>query len=481
MASIKQDMVHSVFWSAIEKYSGLVVSIIVSMILARILSPQEYGVVAIATVLIQFLQMFCTMGIGPAIIQRKDLTDKDLDSIFTFSLLIGVALSVLFFVGSWGIASFYDDRQLIPVCQILSIQVFFAAANMVPSALMAKNKRFKDIARRTLTLQIISGIISVIAAYNGAGVYALLVSPVFTAIGIFIWNRRFYKVSINTHMSLDPIKRILPFSAYQFMFDFINYFSRNLDKLIIGRYMTVSELGFYEKSYRLMQLPLNNLTSVINPVLQPVLASLQDQKQEMANKYNKLIQYMASISFPLGAILYMCGSEIIHFFYGGNWDGAIDTFKILSLSVPLQLILSTTGGIFQACNETKQLFYAGLRNTAVTVTGFIIAAVFFGTKEAIAWGWTLTSYLCFLSSFGALYYIVFKTSIFDMLRKLIHPLINALVLVVILFLMDKIQIPYEILKLIIKVAVAIFISLAYVQLTGQFNVINIVKSKLHKK
>lgn len=474
-------MVHGVFWSAIEKYSGLVVSIIVSMILARILSPQEYGVVAIATVLIQFLQMFCTMGIGPAIIQRKDLTDKDLDSIFTFSLLIGVALSVLFFVGSWGIASFYDDRQLIPVCQILSIQVFFAAANMVPSALMAKNKRFKDIARRTLTLQIISGIISVIAAYNGAGVYALLVSPVFTAIGIFIWNRRFYKVSINTHMSLDPIKRILPFSAYQFMFDFINYFSRNLDKLIIGRYMAVSELGFYEKSYRLMQLPLNNLTSVINPVLQPVLASLQDQKQEMANKYNKLIQYMASISFPLGAILYMCGSEIIHFFYGGNWDGAIDTFKILSLSVPLQLILSTTGGIFQACNETKQLFYAGLRNTVMTVTGFIIAAVFFGTKEAIAWGWTLTSYLCFLSSFIALYYIVFKTSIFEMLRRLIHPLINALVLVVILFLMDKVQMPYEILRLIIKVAIAIIISLAYVQLTGQFNVINIVKSKLHRK
>lgn len=478
MASIKQDMVHGVFWSAIEKYSGLVVSIIVSMILARILSPQEYGVVAIATVLIQFLQMFCTMGIGPAIIQRKDLPDSDLDSIFTFSLLIGIVLSVLFFVGSWGIASFYDDCQLISVCQILSIQVFFSAANMVPSALMAKNKRFKDIARRTLTLQIISGVISILAAYNGARVYALLVSPVFTAIGIFIWNRRFYKVSINTHMSLDPIKRILPFSAYQFMFDFINYFSRNLDKLIIGKFMTVLELGFYEKSYRLMQLPLNNLTAVVNPVLQPVLASLQDNKKEMAEKYNKLIHYMACISFPLGAVLYMCGSEIIHFFYGGNWDGAINTFEILSLSVPLQLILSTTGGIFQACNEPKHLFFVGMRNTIMTISCFIIAAIFCGNKESMAWAWSLSSFFCFLNSFFVLYSTIFKMPFLCVLKQFIHPFVNSVLVILSIMALKHIQFENYILALFVKIIVSLIISLLYVQLSGQINIKTIIRTKL---
>lgn len=110
MSSIRQELVRGVFWSAVEKYSGLVVSIIVTMVLARLLSPQEYGVVAIATVIITFLQMFCTMGIGPAVIQ-KELSGKELDSIFTFSLAIGVFMALLLFFGSWLIADFYGNPQ----------------------------------------------------------------------------------------------------------------------------------------------------------------------------------------------------------------------------------------------------------------------------------------------------------------------------------------------------------------------------------
>lgn len=444
MPDTKKELVTGVFWSGVEKYSSLVVSIIITMILARILSPKDYGVVAIATVIIHFLQLFCSMGIGPAIIQKKELTPDDINSIFSFTVYLGLILSIVFWGGAYIISSLYNSAVLVPVCQLLSIQVFFSAANMVPNALMLKDKRFKEIAKRTVVLQFITGILSVTAAYFGIGIYALLISPILSSIGIFIWNRIYYRVIFRFCFSIFSVKKIFSYSIYQFLFEFVNYFSRNLDKLLVGRYISVIELGFYEKSYRLMQLPMNNVTSVIHPVLQPVLSSFQNNTKEMADKYNKIILYVASISFPLGAALFFCANEIILIFYGEQWEAAVETFRILSVSVPLQLILSTTGAIFQACNATKNLFYVGLRNSILTISGFALAIIKFNTIEAIAWAWTLTSFACFFSSYTNMYNKVFQTSIVDMLKQLKFPILNMTFVALFIVLLNKLYLePYN--------------------------------------
>lgn len=480
MPSIKQDLIRGVFWSAVEKYSGLVVSIIVSMVLARLLTPAEYGVVAVATVIITFLQIFGTIGIGPAIIQ-KDLTQSDVNSIFTFSLSLGVALALLFFAASGPIASFYANDLLIPVCQILCIQVFFASANVVPNALMAKNKRFKDIARRTLTLQISSGMLSVLAAWKGAGVYALLISPVITSVGMFLWNRRFYKVNIDWRYNLEPVKRIFSYSSYQFLFEFVNYFSRNLDKLIIGRLMNVDMLGVYEKAYRLMQLPMQNVTSVINPVLQPVLRDLQDDKADLGRKYVKIVRFVATLSFPIGVILAFMSHEVIRFFYGTQWDAAIPVFTILALSLPLQMILSTSGSIYLVCNDTKMQFWLGIRNTVTTVLGFLIAAICFGTLEAMAWAWTITLVINFTLTYWLMYRYVLCQSIIPMLKELIRPAISAAFVAGLLLLLNRIDwLDHLMLALLVKGSLSLLLALVCIQLSGQYDILHLLKSKLKR-
>lgn len=482
MPSIKHDMIHGVFWSGVEKYSGLVVSIIVSAVLARILSPDEFGIVTIATVLIHFLAMFATMGIGPAIIQRNDLTQKDLNSIFTFSLLVGLGLSILFILASWPIATYYENEQLILVCQILSINLFFAAANMVPNALMAKNKRFKDIARRTLILQTISGFISIIAAYKGAGVYALLISPIFSSIGIYLYNRRFYPCKVDRYFTLEPIKRIFAFSSYQFLFEFVNYFSRNLDKLIIGRYMNMADLGYYEKGYRLMQLPLHNITSVINPVMQPVLNPLQNNRTDLCQKYNRIIKFLATISFPLGITMACCSYEIINIIYGSNWNGAVPVFKILALSLPFQMILSTSGSIFLVCNNTKAQFWVGIRNTVITVSGFIIATFCWKSITSIAWAWTITLFVNFAFSFNTLYHKVIGESILPMIKVLICPLINAILLYLVLEFINSVSSYLNIYYLFsLKCFLSLVITLLIIQFAQQYDIISFIKSKLYNK
>lgn len=478
MSSIKQELVRGVFWSAVEKYSGLMVSIIVTMVLARLLSPQEYGVVAIATVIITFLQMFCTMGIAPAVIQ-KELSGKELDSIFTFSLAVGGFMAMLLFFGSWLIADFYGNPQLRPVCQILCIQLLFAAVNMVPNALMAKDKRFKDIARRTLTLQVSSGIISVIAAWRGAGVYALLISPVVSAIGIFFWNRMYYKVKVDPSFNVAPIKRIFSYSSYQFLFEFVNYFSRNLDKLIIGRAISVDALGIYEKAYRLMQLPMQNVTAVINPVLQPVLRGLEDDKADLARKYAKIVRFVATISFPAGVILAGMSKEIIRIFFGNQWDAAIPVFSILALSLPLQMIQSTTGSIYLICNDTKLLFWVGIRNTITTIIGFIIAIIVGGTLKSMAWAWTLTLAVNFIYTFRTIYKCMLRQPLFPMLMGLVRPAVSGFVVGVLLLWLNSFNYFGNIIvATIVKAIASLIVVLTCIQLTKQYDIIQFFKDKV---
>ena len=135
--SIKSKLVIGVFWSAIEKYSSTAVALIVSAVLARLVSPEEFGIVSLASVMIAFFSIFTSMGIVPAIIQRNDLTSKNLDSIFTYTIILGTIVALLFFSCSWFIASFYNNVKLIYVCQLLSLNLFLSSINLVPNALMS--------------------------------------------------------------------------------------------------------------------------------------------------------------------------------------------------------------------------------------------------------------------------------------------------------------------------------------------------------
>lgn len=478
MSEIKNAMIKGLAWSAIEKYSVFFVSLIVSMVLARLLAPKDFGVMAIATVIINFLTIFSTMGIGPAIIQRKNLSDDDINNIFSFSVIVSLILTLIFFTCSWLIAKYYSEAQLITICHVLCINLFFGGINMVPSALMAKNRRFKEIAIRTVALQILTGVIAVYAAYNGFGVYSLLISPTVTSIAMMFYNCHFYPVKLKVHIDLKIIKSIFPYSFYQFGFEFINYFSRNLDKLIIGKNISANALGYYDKSYRLMQLPASQLTGVINPVLQPIMSTLQDDMKQMAEKYNRIIKIIGCISFPIAVFLYFSGNEIITLFYGDKWQFSVRSFQILSLSLPTQMILSTSGGIWQSCNATKHLFWVGVTNTAVTVTGFILACIFYRTIDSVAFAWTSTSIMNFITTYYIMYKKVLKSSLLRMLKMLLVPFLCLMLLSIILYSFAQfILIDNIILSVFIKLMLTIVISVIVLSVTGNFSFKKILSLK----
>ncbi len=468
-------------WISIDKYSGLLLSIFVSMVLARLLSPSEFGLLALATVLLTFIGIISGMGLGPAIIQEKNLQQKDINSVFTFSVIVGFILSFIFFCLSWPIASFYENEQLVPVCQLCALNFFLGILNSIPGTLMVKDQRFKEMAICSLSLNLFAAPISIFAAYKGFGVYSLMIAPFINSILRFFYVRHFYKCNIDFHMSMAPIKRMASFSLYQLGFELINYFSRNLDKLIIGRWMSIRDLGYYDKSYRLMQQPQNNITAVLNPVLQPNFSQYQNDMNMMATQYLKVISVMAAISFPLGITLCMCGPEIIRLMYGPQWEPAIPCFQILCLSLPSAMLTSTTGSIFQASNATKYHFYVGVVNTGCLSLSFFIAAYFFRTIEAVALAWTLfIGFFGVVFSFTGMFHFVFKKNVFILFKRLLKPFGNLLLLLIVLGLLHYCLNCHYVYSLIIKLVIATLLTVMYMQLTDELNIVALIKVRFHK-
>lgn len=480
MASFRKELASGVFYTSLSKYSGIVIQLIITAVLARMLEPKDFGVIALATVFIHFFNTLTEAGIGPAIIQKKEFKKKDYDALFLITTLMGVVFSIIFLLISPLIGKYYDNLILTDVCKWLSILVLFSSLDIVPNNLLIKQKRFDIIAYRTVIVQIICGIVSIYAAYIGWGVYALLLSAVLSKVLIFSVN--YLRNPLKFAYDFTCLNGIKSYSTYQFLFNLVRYLSRNLDKIIIGKMMGMNLLGFYEKSYRLMMLPLHNITFVVTPVLQPLFSDFQNDFKSMGQKYLKLLNYMAYISFPLTALLFFNARELILIVFGGKWEPSIEPFRILALSVEIQVLQSTVGAIFQSANYTKGLFWGGNISFSISVIGLIIACFCFGTISAVAASFVITNFI----GVALVFYLLFKkidVSLYAFMKQLLRPAMLLLILFAIMALYGcLVNIDNVIVSLIVK---TILMSVITFYLLQTWNVItvnrmfSIIKRRIH--
>jgi len=423
MASIKQQMLSGAFYTAVAKYSGILLSLGVTAILARLLSPDEFGIVAVATVIISFFGIFTDIGFSAAIIQNKELTTDDLSNIYSFTVWLGIVLGGLFFLSSGSIAEYYQNDQLTTICRLLSIQLFFSSATLVPNTLFYKKKDFKFIACRSLIIQTTTSLLAIGTALAGAGLYTLTIQPILSSL-LFYWiSFRKHPQKLRLTLGIESIKKIWSYSLYQFLFSMVNYFTRNLDKLLIGKYMGMNLLGYYEKSYRLMMMPLLNITFVITPVIHPILSDYQNDLNRLGCAHERIIRLLAFIGIPLSTLLFLCADEIILFFFGSQWALSIPVFRILSLTVGIQMILSSSGTFFQASNDTRRLFISGIFSSFTCIIGTLIGIFYFHSLEATAWCICIAFYLNFIQCYLQLYRYTLHRKMLQFYSCLLSPLL----------------------------------------------------------
>ncbi len=414
--------------NAVSKYGKVLMNLVFAAVLSRILSPTDYGVVAMVTVFTTFFNILSDMGLGSAVIQNKEITDNEVNDIFSFSCYQGLFLAVLFACLSFPISLFYHDTVYISICCILSISVLFNTLNMIPNAILMKNKRFITVAARNIFTTILTGGITIILALCGFKYYSLVIQSVASSLIIFLWNLKGVDLKFRFRYKKDSINKVRNFSRFQFAYNLVNYFSRNTDNILIGKMMGNESLAYYSKGYTLMLYPVQNLTFVITPILHPILSDYQNDKQYIYNKYMQVTKLLSLLGVFVTGYCFFASREIVLLMFGNQWEKAVISFRILSISVWSQMMSSTAGAIFMSLDKTKVMFKSGVIQMIITVSMTIIGCIM-GKIEYVALCVTVGLIFKFFIEFGYLIKKGFEYSYLSFLKKLLPDLMIFLFLI----------------------------------------------------
>jgi len=416
--------------NAIGKFSTIFLNLAVTAVLARILTPNDYGVVAVITVFSTFFSTFSDMGFGAAIIQKKELSVQDVNNIFSFTGYIAAILAFLFLLLSYPISLFYNNDAYLTLGAMLSVSLFFNALNMVPNGMMNRDKKFVLIAVRTVVVYLSAALITIALAFAGLRYYALAIQAILTALFNFLWNYLQTRPRFRLRFQMDSIKKVINYSGFQFAFNIVNYFSRNLDNLLTGKFIGSAALGYYNKAYNLMLYPVNNLAGIVSPVLHPILSDYQNQPQTIYNKYMRLVKFLANLGIFVAPVCYLAGSEAITILYGSNWLDSVACFQLLSFAIIPQMINSSVGAVFQAINQTKLLFLSSCINTLITVAAILVGIFAGGNIVTLSAYIALAYNIHFLTSIIVLICSGFHFNFFAFVRNLLPQLCMLVIMII---------------------------------------------------
>ncbi len=384
--SLKQNAIRGAMWSALEKWGGQFASTAIFLLLARMLGTKAFGLVALASVFLAFMQIFLDQGFAQAIIQRDELEPEHLDTAFWTSVLMGLLFVLLVFVGAESVANFYREPELAPIIRWMSLSFLFSGLSSVQAAILQRRMHFKVLAARSLVATVACGITGIGAALIGLGVWSLVVKEItfgFTG-AVLLWSTSSWKPGFR--FSPKHFKELFSFGINILGFNFLSFFNQRSDDLLIGYFLGTTALGYYSVAYRLLLIMIKVLTSVTTQVALPTFSRLQKDKERMRNAFYKVTQYTSLISFPAFLGIAVLAPELIQVLFGDEWLPSVPVMRVLALIGILQSVQYFTGTVLLAMNKPLWRLRLMLLLTCCNGVGFLIA---------VRWGITAvaTSYV----------------------------------------------------------------------------------------
>ncbi len=413
--SVEKEIKQGVFHTTIYRYAGYIVNFIISIFLARLLTPEEFGVVAVINVIVLFFLMLGAFGIGEAIVQNQDLSDRDIYSLFVISIFIGLVFSIVFFSMSGFVAGFYGNREYVKITRLLSIALFFQTASTVPYHLLRKYQKFKTLGVITFGSGILTGISAIIMAFYGFSYYALVYKSILDAFLSFVLCLLLIKLKLFKTISTDAFIKFFKYSLFQSLYNFISYISRNTDIIVIGKYLGTLSIGYYERGTRLFT-TITGLSQVISPVLHPVLSNRQNEKELLYSVLIKLTSLLSVLFIPLSIFLFFTSSEIIVLLYGHQWINTIPAFKYMALQICIYLLITTNVSFFQALGKTNLLFFYGTMYFFVLITAVMIGVFVNRSFVQVALYILISNLILLIISYYLLVKKVFDKNLFNFLQ-----------------------------------------------------------------
>jgi PST family polysaccharide transporter len=372
--SIAKDAVKGVKWVSVSQLGRQIIQYTTTIILVTLLTPSDFGLMAMAIVIIGFLEIFKDLGTAAAIIQNQNLSEESLSSIFWVNVGFGALVAILVFLAAPLGAEFYNNYKVENILKVLSISFIFSSFGIVHKKLLEKELKFDLLAKIELIGVTIGAVVGVTLALFGFGVWSLVFQSlsitVITTSLLWIFNN--WKPKI--FFSYSRIEPIISYSLNLLGYNIFNYFVRNADYLIIGKYLGERELGHYYLAYKIMLYPLRNISLAVSRVLFPIYSKIQNDNERFRKIYTKVASTISFLTFPLMISVFALSDLFTVTFFINKWDTALLTLLLMILAPVglIQSIATTTGSIYQAKGKTDWMFRWGVISGVIYISGFII-------------------------------------------------------------------------------------------------------------
>ena len=379
-----RSILSNFLWRFFERWGAQGVTLIVSVILARILGPEVYGDLALIMVFITILQVFVDSGLGIALIQKKEADDLDFSSVFWFNLVACLCLYALVFFLAPTISSFYNRQDLTSVIRVTGIIIIISGLKNIQQSYVSKNMMFKKFFFSTLGGTIGAAIIGIGMAFLGFGIWALVVQHIFNMLvdTIILWFTVKWRPKFI--FSFDRFKRLFSFGWKMLVSTLIDTFYNQIRSLIIGKYYSSEDLAYYSKGEQFPNYAVQNINSSMNSVLLPVLAERQDDIISVKSATRKVIRISSFIIWPMMIGLCVAASNFILLLLGEKWMEATAFLRILCFAKALQPLQTTNLSVIKALGRSDMHLIMEITKKAIAIIIVVISA-FFGVK-AIAIG-----------------------------------------------------------------------------------------------
>lgn len=345
-------MIKGMVWSMLERVSVQSVQFVLGIILARILSPTEYGTIGLLTVIIAFMQVFVDSGFSKALIQKQDRTQTDISTVFFFNVIISVICYILLWFAAPSIAEFYESEFLIDLMRVISLSLIFGALFSIPTTLFTIKFDFKSIARTNLIATFLSGILAVWMAYEGYGVWALVIQTLLKSIlTVFImWFQIKWKPTFV--FSKTSFQSLFSYGSKLLLSSILNMSVNNFSNLFIAKVATVKDLGFYTRGTQFADIIFTTFSSVLDSVLLPSLASIQKEREKLVHLTRLTIKSTALIVTPIFFGLASIAEPLIKVLLTDKWLMAVPIMQILCIARLVTIISGINVNILYAIGRT---------------------------------------------------------------------------------------------------------------------------------
>lgn len=365
--NLKDKTVKGTIWSAADTFLAQGVSFIVGLVLARLLSPDEYGLIGIVTIFTMIMLNVVDSGFSNALIRKKNVTNEDYSTLFIFNFVVSVLMYALLFIAAPWIAQFFEHPQLIPLVRVMGLILIIQALSIVHNTILSRNIDFKTKTKASVISALSSGLIGIGMAFAGFGVWSLVAQQLSRQLVYSLCLWIFNKWVPQLRLSVKSLRYMWGFGWKLLISSFIDAVWNELYQVVVGKFYSPATLGQYTRSKQYSQLFSSNLTAIVQRVTYPVLSSLQDDKERMVGGYRRIIKISMFITAVLMIYMGAVAEPMIYCLIGPQWHQAATFLPLICISMSLYPLHAINLNMLQVLGRTDIYLYLGIVKKIVAI------------------------------------------------------------------------------------------------------------------